>query len=223
GPEASGSLPQKRKKAKSKKALTETQVTPPTGPMEGFEQSHSISSGNSADKGLPFTVSDEGTVKTTLLPEGSHGDKDSEGFKLPADMDPLTTLVADPSGTDAKYQADHTQLARLRYQSLIKNKGNTSSEVEPDSKTLQLTAFADTDESDSDSSCPDALKKYDNIFPLTERQLAKYLQKLSQALYDRITTDYWNKHEEVVVSYAGLKASVEDYYDCGKLEGGGVE
>ncbi|GKE91183.1 hypothetical protein Tco_1572278, partial [Tanacetum coccineum] len=36
-------------------------------------------------------------------------------------------------------------------------------------QTESSLAQAQTDESDSDSSCPDALKKYDNIFPLTER------------------------------------------------------
>ncbi|GKB89387.1 retrovirus-related pol polyprotein from transposon TNT 1-94, partial [Tanacetum coccineum] len=134
GLEASGSLPQKRKKPKSKKTPTKTQVTPPTGPTKGSEQSHSVSSGNvhdpqdpkrnkqlagtttdpkdskgnvqTADKGLSSTVSDEGTVKTTPLLEGTHGDKYLEGFKPPADMEPLTTHVVDPSGTDAKYQAD---------------------------------------------------------------------------------------------------------------------
>ncbi|GKA13711.1 hypothetical protein Tco_0693357, partial [Tanacetum coccineum] len=46
--------------------------------------------------GLPFTVSDEGTVKTKPLLEGPHGDKDSNEFKPPADMEPSTTPVADP-------------------------------------------------------------------------------------------------------------------------------
>nr|GEZ13655.1 hypothetical protein [Tanacetum cinerariifolium] len=55
------------------------------------------------DKGLPFMVSDEGTVKTTPCPEGPCGDKDSEGLKPPADMEPLTNHVVDPSGTDTKY------------------------------------------------------------------------------------------------------------------------
>ncbi|GJV60886.1 hypothetical protein Tco_1466986 [Tanacetum coccineum] len=157
GPEASGSLPQKRKKPKSKKIPTKTQVTPPTGPTEGYEKSHSVSSGNvhdpqdpkrnkqltgtklpstqldegtrksqllpegtttdpkdskgnvqPADKGLSSMVSDEGTVKTMPLLEGPHGDKDLEGFKPPADMEPLTTPVVDPLGTDAKYQANYT-------------------------------------------------------------------------------------------------------------------
>ncbi|GJU00185.1 hypothetical protein Tco_1110523 [Tanacetum coccineum] len=49
-------------------------------------------------------------------------------------------------------------------------------------------------ESDSDSSCPDALRKYDNILPLTEKQL-------------------WAQHEEAAVSYVVLKDSIEGYYE----------
>ncbi|GKD74855.1 hypothetical protein Tco_1333137 [Tanacetum coccineum] len=176
------------------------------------------------DTGLPSMIFDEGTVKTTSLPKGPHGDKDSEGLKPPADMEPLTNPIADPSGTDAN---------------------KTSSKVEPDFETLQLKTFADvqalllsddemvqesdneevfmageemdediplTDEeaqsptpnkeqpepshaqeSDSDSSSP-KLKKYDNILPLTERQL-------------------WENHEKATVSYADLKASIEGYYE----------
>ncbi|GJS70485.1 hypothetical protein Tco_0703326 [Tanacetum coccineum] len=159
-------------------------------------------------EGLPFMVSDKGTVKTTSLPEVSHKDKDSEGFKPATNIEPLTTPVADPSGTNTKYQADQTQSARLRYQSLTKNKGKTSSEVDSDSETLQLTTFVvspppnqeqpgsshakeQSDKSYSDSSYLVSLKKYDNIFPLTERQL----------------------HKEVATSYADLKASVKGYYD----------
>ncbi|GKA19486.1 hypothetical protein Tco_0699401, partial [Tanacetum coccineum] len=55
------------------------------------------------NKGLPSTVSDEGTVKTTPLPEGLHMDKDSEIFKPPADMEPLTTPVADPTRIDTRF------------------------------------------------------------------------------------------------------------------------
>ncbi|GKA26443.1 hypothetical protein Tco_0712552 [Tanacetum coccineum] len=51
--------------------------------------------------------------------------------------------VADPSGTGAEYQVDQTQSTRLRYQTLTENKGKTSSKVEPDHETLQLTTLAD--------------------------------------------------------------------------------
>ncbi|GKB91124.1 hypothetical protein Tco_0963396, partial [Tanacetum coccineum] len=96
-----------------------------------------------ADKGLPSTVSDECTVKTTTLPEGPRRDKDLEGLKPHADMKPLINHVADLLWTDAKFHADQTQSARLMYRSLTENKGKTSFEVEPDSKTLQLKTFAD--------------------------------------------------------------------------------
>ncbi|GJV80146.1 retrovirus-related pol polyprotein from transposon TNT 1-94 [Tanacetum coccineum] len=94
-------------------------------------------------RSLPgILISNEGTVKTKPLPEGPHRDKDLEGLKPPADMEPLTTLVADLLGIDVKYQADQTQSARLRYQPLTKNKGKTFSEVESDSQTLLLTTVA---------------------------------------------------------------------------------
>ncbi|GKF44187.1 hypothetical protein Tco_0130739, partial [Tanacetum coccineum] len=96
-----------------------------------------------ADKGLSFTVSDKGVAKTTPSPKGPRGDKDSEGLKPPADMEPHTNPVADPLGTDAKYYADRTQSAQLRYRSQTENKGNTSSEVEMDIEALQLKNFAD--------------------------------------------------------------------------------
>ncbi|GJS49016.1 hypothetical protein Tco_0599137 [Tanacetum coccineum] len=246
GPEASGSLPQKRKNPKSKKPTPETQVTPPSVPTEDSKKTQSVPSGQTAHpqdterntqhavKGFHSPL-DEGTrksqplpkvtIKTKPLPEGPHGDKGSEGFKPPADMELLTTHVVDPSRTDAKYQVDQTQSTRLRYRSLTKNKGETSSKVELDNQTLLLSTAADvqalllsdkelmeeseddvfeagdemdeeihhTDEeetqspllnkdqpesshaqdteSDSDSSCPEALKKYDNVLPLTKRNL----------------------------------------------------
>ncbi|GJR03613.1 hypothetical protein Tco_0526597 [Tanacetum coccineum] len=58
------------------------------------------------DTGFPSMVFDEGAAKTMPLPKGPHGDKDSEGLEPPADMEPQTNPVADPSRTDAKYQAD---------------------------------------------------------------------------------------------------------------------
>ncbi|GKC00865.1 hypothetical protein Tco_0987001, partial [Tanacetum coccineum] len=69
------------------------------------------------DKGLPSTASNEGTVKSTQRPEGPLGDKDSEGNKPPADMEPINPTIADPSGTGAEYQ--------------------------PHPETLQLTTLAD--------------------------------------------------------------------------------
>ncbi|GKD80895.1 hypothetical protein Tco_1347734, partial [Tanacetum coccineum] len=70
-------------------------------------------------------------------------DKDSEGNKPPADMEPINPTVDDPSGTGAEYQVDESQSTRLRYQTLTENKGKTSFEVEPDLQTLQFTTIAD--------------------------------------------------------------------------------
>ncbi|GKF44558.1 hypothetical protein Tco_0131110, partial [Tanacetum coccineum] len=140
----------------------------------------------------------EGTTKTTSRPEGTLRDKDSGGNKKPADMEPIHPTIADPSGIGAKYQVDHTQSTRLRYQSLTKNKAQESEEtilgageeVDEDSQTVavqhqssppqadkpQSSTAPYTEASNFDSSSDDLLKKYDNTLPLTERQLKKYLQ-----------------------------------------------
>ncbi|GJW06763.1 hypothetical protein Tco_1569186 [Tanacetum coccineum] len=153
----------------------------------------------------------------------------------------------------------------MRYRSLTKNKGKTSSKVEPDTQTLQLNTLVDvqefllfedemaqesnddvleagedmdedtqadeeehqsppnidkpepspaqeTQESNSDSSSLN-LKKYDNILPLTKRQLVKYLRKVSRVLFNRLTEDQQEKHKEAAVSYADLNASIKGYYE----------
>ncbi|GJQ89586.1 hypothetical protein Tco_0000725 [Tanacetum coccineum] len=87
-------------------------------------------------------TSNEGTAKTTPRPEGSLGDKDSWGNIPPDDIELIHTPVADTSGTGAKCQVDETQSTRWRYRSLTKNKGKTSSEVEPDTKPLKLQTYA---------------------------------------------------------------------------------
>ncbi|GJR41051.1 reverse transcriptase domain-containing protein, partial [Tanacetum coccineum] len=207
GLEVSGALSKKRQKHKSKKTPTKTQVTPPTGPTEGSEQSYSVSSNNVPNPqdpkrniqlvgmGFPFTQLDEGTrksqpllesttidpkdsggnvqplirdclllhsdrgvggcgvggggvglgvgglgtVKTTPLPEAPRGDKDSEGLKPPADMEPLTNPVADLSRTSAKYHVDETQSTRLR--SVGKSKEATDSYAGPQASIEGLNGF----------------------------------------------------------------------------------
>ncbi|GKC19666.1 retrovirus-related pol polyprotein from transposon TNT 1-94 [Tanacetum coccineum] len=103
-----------------------------------------------ADRDLTFMASNEGAAKTTLFPKGPRGDKDSDGFKPPADMEPQTNPVADPSRTDAKYHADQTQSARLRYRSLTENKGKTSYEIELDTEAFLLSDDDMVQESDDD-------------------------------------------------------------------------
>ncbi|GJY81774.1 hypothetical protein Tco_0494525 [Tanacetum coccineum] len=150
-----------------------------------------VLSGNysSMNKDLTSTTSDEDTAKTTPRPEGSLRDKDSGGNIPPTDMEPINPTVTDPSGTDVR--------AFL-----------LSNDEAQETKEDILGAASDTD-----SSCDDILKKYDNTLPLTERQLVKYLRKVSNALFARITKDILEKHEEAAVSYADLKASVDEYYD----------
>ncbi|GJY66023.1 hypothetical protein Tco_0468261 [Tanacetum coccineum] len=143
-------------------------------------------------------VSDEGTVKTTPLPKGPRGDKDSKGLKPPADMEPLTNLSDDQDVfEDGENMDEYNQADEEEHQSLLPNK------EQPESSHAQ--------ESDSDSSFPDALRKYDNILPLIERQLVKYLRKVSRVLYGRITEDQWAQHEEDAISYADLRAFIEGY------------
>ncbi|GKD16947.1 hypothetical protein Tco_1206105, partial [Tanacetum coccineum] len=146
GPEALGSLLQKRNKPKSKKTPNETKGTRKSQPLPEGTTNDPKDSGESvqpADKGLPSMDFNEGMAKTMPRLEGPLRDKDSEGNKPPADMEPINPIVADPSGTSAEYQVDQTQSTRLRYQTLTKNKGKTSFEVDPDPKTLQLTTLAD--------------------------------------------------------------------------------
>ncbi|GJT79883.1 retrovirus-related pol polyprotein from transposon TNT 1-94 [Tanacetum coccineum] len=228
GPEASRALSKKKKQPKSKRPPTETKESPPN-PTEGLpstldegtRQSKPFLEGTAThpqdsrgnkqplDRDITSMTSNEGMAKTTTHPEGSLRDKDSGGNIPPTHMEPTHTLVADPSGAGAKYQVDETQSTRLRYRSLTKNKGKTSSEVEPDTKPLKLQTYADdkevrtpspkqdqpepshVQESASDSSSPD-LKKFDNILPLTERQLIKdqtdKLVEASMSSLDRSST-----------------------------------
>ncbi|GKA66902.1 retrovirus-related pol polyprotein from transposon TNT 1-94 [Tanacetum coccineum] len=51
------------------------------------------------DRDITSTTSNKGTTKTTLRPEGSLGDKESGGNIPPADIEPIHTPFADPSGT----------------------------------------------------------------------------------------------------------------------------
>ncbi|GKB42023.1 hypothetical protein Tco_0886965 [Tanacetum coccineum] len=175
-----------------------------------------------ANRGLPSTDSDKGAIKTTPFLEGPCGDKELEGLKPPADMEPQTNPVADLLETDAKYQVDQPQSSRLSDDEKVFAAGedmdeDTQADEEevhsppPNTDKPELSPVQDTNESTSDSS-PE-LKKYDNILPLTKRQLVKYLRKVSRVLFNRITKDQWAHHEEAAVSYTDLRASIKGYYE----------
>nr|GEV49017.1 retrovirus-related Pol polyprotein from transposon TNT 1-94 [Tanacetum cinerariifolium] len=219
GPESFRALSKKGKRPKSKNPPTKTNVTPPK-PIEGFEQSHSASLGTGTrksqplpesatinpkdsvrnkqpiDMGLTSTASDEGTPKTTSYPEGSLGDKDSGGNKQPVNMEPINPTVANPSGTG---EMDTQPLVLSTYADV--RAFLLSDDEAQESEDDILGAALDTD-----SSYDDILKKYDNTLPLTECQLVKHLRKVSTVLFDRITEDSWEKHQEAAVNYANLKA-----------------
>nr|GEV64845.1 retrovirus-related Pol polyprotein from transposon TNT 1-94 [Tanacetum cinerariifolium] len=139
------------------------------------------------DRDITFTTPYEGMAKTTLSPKGSHRDKDLEGNKPPADMEPQNPTDANLLGIGAKYQEDQTQSSRLRMR-------------------IRKSSPRHTEASNIDSSSDKILKKYDETLPLTERQLVKYLRKVSCVLFERITKDQWEKHEEAVVHYGSPPA-----------------
>ncbi|GJZ18212.1 hypothetical protein Tco_0554335 [Tanacetum coccineum] len=229
GPEAPGALSKKIQKPKSKKPPTKTKAIPPK-PMEG---------GNIQpfDRDLTSTTFDEGTAKTTSRPEGSLGDKDSRGNKPPANMEPINPPISDPSGTG---ELDTQPLVLSTYADVRAFLLSDDEAQESDEDILgagkeideepQATSIAETHHqcpppqadkpqsshapstkaSDTDSSCDDILKKYDNTILLIKCQLVKYLRKVSNALFARITKDNWEKHEEAAVSYADIKASIDE-------------
>nr|GEV05857.1 hypothetical protein [Tanacetum cinerariifolium] len=70
---------------------------------------NSVGNIQSIDMRLPSMVSNKGMVKITSLPEGLHGDKDSEENKAPADIKPINPTIIDLLGTGAKYQDEMAQ------------------------------------------------------------------------------------------------------------------
>nr|GEX26440.1 hypothetical protein [Tanacetum cinerariifolium] len=95
------------------------------------------------------------------------------------------------------------------------NKGKTSYEVEPDTDTLILTIFADIQALLGDYE--DELKDDSNeeLLEAGEEMDEEFLQNLqgfSEVLYAQFAEDNWEKHEEVVASYADLKWSIDDFH-----------
>ncbi|GKB79788.1 hypothetical protein Tco_0946683 [Tanacetum coccineum] len=101
-------------------------------------------------------------------------------------MEPIHTPVADPSGTGAMYQVDETQSTRLSDEEEVLAAGDDQDdkEVRTPSPKQDHPELSHVQESAFDSSSPD-LKKFDNILSLTERQLIKYLRKMSRAFVDQ--------------------------------------
>nr|GFB50611.1 hypothetical protein [Tanacetum cinerariifolium] len=153
-------------------------------------------------------ISTESMVKTTSLPEGPRRDKDSEGLKPLVDMEPLTNPVVDPLGTDANNDEEVFKAREHMYEDTQADE----KEHQSSSPNKEQLESSHAQESNSKSSCLDALRKYDNILPLTERQLVKYLINVSRVSYGKITEDQWAQHKEDAVSYADLMAFIKGYY-----------
>ncbi|GJU11547.1 retrovirus-related pol polyprotein from transposon TNT 1-94 [Tanacetum coccineum] len=229
GPEVPGALFKKSKRPKSKKPPTKTKGTRKSQPLPESTATHPKDSGGNIqplDRDLLSMTSGEGTAKTTPRPEGSLEDKDLGGNIPPADMEPIHPTVADLSGAIVKYLVDQTQSTRLSEEDILGASEEMDDEPQaasiaethhqsppPQADKPQSSHASSTEASNTDSSNDDILKKYDSILPLTKHQLVKYLRKMSNAMFAKITKDNWEKHGEVVVNYVGLKASIDDYYD----------
>nr|GEW27607.1 retrovirus-related Pol polyprotein from transposon TNT 1-94 [Tanacetum cinerariifolium] len=213
GLEASEALPKNRKQPKPKKTPSETKVSS-LKPKKGSKQSHSVSSGtvhNPQDlerniqltiTGLPSTL-DEGTCKSQHVPEGTTTDpKDSEGNDQPADRDLSFTAFDEGAAKTTPFPEGPPLL--LFDDEMVQE--SDEDEVFTVGEDMHEDTQADTEV------YPD-LKKFDNILPLTERQLVKYLRKVCRVLFNKLTEVRWVQHEEAVVSYADLKAGIEGYYE----------
>ncbi|GKB22833.1 hypothetical protein Tco_0862234, partial [Tanacetum coccineum] len=194
---------------------TGTRKSRPLPKSTTIDPKDSVGNKQPIDTGFPSTTSDEGTAKTTPRPEGSLGDKDSGGNKPPADIEPINPTVVDPSSTR---ELDTPPLVLSTYADvrafLLSDDEAQESEDDilgageemdedpqaasiaethhrshpPQADKPQSSHAPSTEALDTDSSCDDILKKYNNTLPLTECQLA-------------------------TVNYTNLKASVDEYYD----------
>ncbi|GJX27711.1 hypothetical protein Tco_0235790, partial [Tanacetum coccineum] len=167
-------------------------------------------------KSQPFL---KGKAKTTLFPERSLKDKDSGGNKPPTDMEPINPTVVDPLGTGAKYQgsrilkpynstfadvqalllSDDEMVQESDEEEVFEAGEDMDEDTQADTKVQsplpntdkpESYHVQDTDESTSDFS-PD-LKKFDNMLPLAERQLVKFLRKAAIEGYYEENIDHVN-------------------------------
>nr|GEV63519.1 retrovirus-related Pol polyprotein from transposon TNT 1-94 [Tanacetum cinerariifolium] len=241
GLEASEALSKKRTKPKSKRPPTETKESPPK-PTEGSEQSHSVSSGtvpNPQDQerniqlfsmGLPSTLN-EGTRKSQPFPESTvTPPKDSGGNDQPLDRDlTFTTFNEGTAKTTPRLEGSPILLFEDEAQESdeeVLATGDDMDEDPRDDKEVRTSSLkqdqhapSHVQESASDSSSPD-LRRFDNILPLTERKLIKYLRKMSRG-FDLSTLlsavksiqDHVVKQEEAIAAW--MKTSTNMAWNLG--------
>ncbi|GJR29141.1 retrovirus-related pol polyprotein from transposon TNT 1-94 [Tanacetum coccineum] len=177
---------------------------------EGTTSNPTDSGGNiqPANARLPSTTSNEGTSKTTPRPEGPFGDKDLEGFKPPADMEPSPPLMLLLQALVLTKESDEDILVAGEEvdEDLHTTAGQHQSPT-PQADKPKSSLFPYTEASDFDSSSDDILKKYNNTLTLTERQLINYLRKVSNVLFNRITKDKDQTNKLVEASMSSFDKS----------------
>ncbi|GKD67593.1 hypothetical protein Tco_1321683, partial [Tanacetum coccineum] len=88
------------------------------------------------------------------------------------------------------------------------NNGKYVDHPTPEAVNKELVKFA------NNPSYLDKTSVLKNSFLMAvNKELVKYLRKISKALFTRVSEDNWENHEEAAVNYANLKASIDDYYD----------
>ncbi|GJV63139.1 hypothetical protein Tco_1473967 [Tanacetum coccineum] len=87
-----------------------------------------------------------------------------------------------------------------------------SYEREPDVQPLVVSTYEDVrafllSDDEAQESKEDILGAYEEVDEDSHTVI------VSTVLFNRITRDHWEKHKEVAVHYANLKASIDEYYD----------
>ncbi|GJW67131.1 hypothetical protein Tco_0121555 [Tanacetum coccineum] len=134
---------------------------------------------------------------------GPHREKDSEEFKPPVDMEPLTTPVADPSGTDAN-EDDVFEAGDELDEDIHHTDEEETQSTSPNNEQPKLSHAQDT-KSDFDSSCPEFLKKYDNTY---RRSVGKH--KETTALYDDLKSEIEGFHDAAYKVHRGSLNVIQD-------------
>ncbi|GJZ76742.1 hypothetical protein Tco_0641414, partial [Tanacetum coccineum] len=154
--------------------------------------------------GLPSTL-DEGNRKSQLLPEGpATHPKDSGGNIQPLDRD-LTSMTSEKG----------TAKTTPRPDGLLEDKdsgGNIPpANMEPIHPTI--VDLSGTDVRAFLLSNDEAQESEEDILGAGEEIIEEPQAASIAETHHQITEDNWEKHEEVAVNYADLKASIDDYYD----------
>nr|GEY63823.1 hypothetical protein [Tanacetum cinerariifolium] len=143
GPEASGTLPQKRKKAKTNKNTTEATETPPSEdvPTKDLEKTYSVSLGKTAhpqdtEGNTQFAIKDP--ILHAMMALVNHNLFLRVKLLIPKTQGEMFSLMI----RDCLLQF-LMRYTRLRYRSLNKNKGDTSFKVELDTQSFVLTTASD--------------------------------------------------------------------------------